>query len=157
MEATSGPALALLCFDWLSCILIPVFLCWHKVSFVILFHISCHISRECTILHFIFYLFVCLLFSFFILFDFSSTFVFFVRFFFFSQQCQHMRPCVVAGIALSTLVSVLQIRISVSWVCDRVTGISSKWFIGTDTGCAGSRRVKTTVSCETKTHIPSVA
>lgn len=145
MEAISGSAFALLCFDCLSYILFPVFLCLRWVMLVILFHSSCHISRECTILHFIFCLFVCLLFISFIFFEFSSSFVFIVRFFFFSNlQCQHGRPCVVAGIALATLLSALQIRISVSWVCDRLTGISLKWFIGTDTGCAGSRRLKTT-------------
>ena len=48
-------------------------------------------------------------------------------------------------VALSTVLTALQFGISVSWFCDHRACISLGGRIGTDTRCAGCRRVETTV------------
>lgn len=57
------------------------------------------------------------------------------------------------GISLSALHIALQRRFSVSWFCYHViTCVSLGWSIGTDTWCAGCRRVEWTVYREEHNH-----
>ena len=69
-------------------------------------------------------------------------------FFFLLLFCFFVFFVIFSVIALSTLLTALQCNISVSWFCDHRACISLGGRIGADTRCAGSRRVKRTVSCE---------
>ena len=59
-------------------------------------------------------------------------------------------------IALSTLLTALTRRISVSWCCDHRASISLGGRISADIACAGCRRVERTVKCEEHTHCHAI-